>query len=193
MNQPTDLVSPDEIVAYISERSVTESAATGIKLLRRSAETIAWLTDQLTDMPKDTEAQAKTEQDPEHHHDETLEQVALALGADFTESLPWQYTLDDVLEYIANMQTQLGGLKQGIIERDQIIERYEQPVMSVAEAVAQESKACSTESMSSDTWIKKATSFAHKVHGMTMVMPETKGVHELSLLAHELTDNTPTL
>lgn len=193
MNQPKDLVSPDEIVAYIGERNVTESAATGIKLLRRSAETIAWLTDQLTDMPKNTEDQSKTEQDPEHHHDETLEQVALALGADFTESLPWQYTLDDVLEYIANMQTQLGGLKQGIIERDQIIERYEQPVMCVAEAVAQDGRACSTESMSSDTWIKKATSFAHKVHGMTMVMPETKGVHELSLLAHELTDNTPTL
>lgn len=120
-----------------------------------------------TDMPKNTEAQSKTEQDPEHHYDETL-------------------------EHIANMQTQLGGLQQGIIERDQIIERYEQPVMCVAEAVAQESKACSTDSMSSDTWIKKATTFAHKVHGMTMVMPETRGVRELSLLAHELTDNTPT-
>ncbi len=199
MSQPKDLVSPDEIVAYIQERKVSEKAAAGIKLLRRAAETIAWQQDQFDNKAVRTEAAAEAGSDPTPPHDETLDQVALALGADFTDNLPWQYTLKDVLEYIENMHVQLTGLQQGIIERDQIIDRYEQPVSRTAEAACAEdndqSVGCDSvgAGMSTEQWIQKATSFAHKVHGMTMVMDDTNGVRALGFLAEELTDNAPTL
>ena len=44
MNQPpSDIVTPDELIDFIKKQNVSEEAATGIKLLRRAAETIAWL------------------------------------------------------------------------------------------------------------------------------------------------------
>ena len=46
-NTHVDLISPDEIVDFIKKQNVSEEKATGIKLLRRSAETIAYLQDKI--------------------------------------------------------------------------------------------------------------------------------------------------
>lgn len=195
MKQPKDLVSPDELVNYIRARNVSEESATGIKLLRRAAETIAWKDDEIRRLSE----QAKTAATDDNNED-PLEQIVHALGADFHEKHPEGYDLHDVLQHIDDLNVQLGGLQQGIIERDQVIEELEKPVVTGPDqgieikfdsSVFAEEGQSTGDTVSQADWIKDATNFAHKVHGATLVMDLTQGVRELQIYAESLIEKSP--
>jgi len=175
--------------------------------MRRAAETIAWQKDELRRL-------AEKPEDPAADDDnvDPLEQIVHALGADFHEKYPDGYDLHDVLQHIDDMHVQLVGLQDGIIQRDNVIKDYEQPVLTgsasgieIKEFKFAEGPGPSTDdtqdpdrsvgcgdTMDRHYWIKKATDFAHKVHGATLVMPDSNiGTRQLRDLAETLIDNSP--
>lgn len=190
MKQPNDIVNPDELVEYIQSRNVSEAKATGLKLMRRAADTIAW---------QDSELRRLQSEDP-------LDQVVHALGADFHEKHPDGYDLHDVLQHIEDLHVQLVGLQDGIIQRDQVIADYEQPVttgpasgieIKFAEGpstddVHDPDKSVSYgDTMGRHEWIKEATVFAHKVHGITLAMPPSPGMLHLQSIAEHIINKSP--
>lgn len=202
MNQPPKtLVSPDDLVAFIRKANVSEEAATGLKLMRQAAETIAWLDDELRRARNEPKAAAADDDNVE-----LLDQVAHALGADFHEKHQI-YGLNEILQHIDDLHAQLDGLQQGIIERDRVIEELEKPVnigpadgieikfadsfVGEAQSTGDDQSVGCGDTIDRHKWIKKATEFAHKVHGATLVMEETKGMRDLQGYADWIIDNSP--
>lgn len=183
---PKEIVTADEIIDYIRDRKVSEEAAYGIKLLRRAAETIAWQNQQLGNVQKQTVAAADDDQPP---HDETLEQVALALGADFYEKHPDLYSLHDVLEHIKEMHQTVAILNTSNLQLQQTLDEIDDQNRAVSYA---EDQACASTDDTAQRyqWMKDITNFAHKVYGYTMADVGT-GAYELRKTAEELIARSP--
>lgn len=110
-NAWVDPVSPDEIVDFIKKQNVSEESATGIKLLRRAAETIAWL-------------QSDAYQNADHAGESTqLVQIATALGLE-------DDSLDNVLNQIEALAHQRDMYLDSIHERDAIIQKNEEELQA---------------------------------------------------------------
>lgn len=119
-NEKPDFIEPKEIIAFIDKQKASVQHATGLQLLRRAAETIAFQ-DDVIEKFSDRDQQISL-------------QVAEVLGEEFKQAFPTAFTLEDVLTYIAGMREQIGNLQQGILDRDQIISDYESPVNAEAQA-----------------------------------------------------------
>ena len=188
---PKEIVTADEIIDYIRDRKVSEEAAYGIKLLRRAAETIAWQTNVIDTVPEtpETTAGEDPDQDAQPFHDETLEQVALALGADFYEKYPDTYSLHDVLEHIKEMHQTVAILNTSNLQLQQTLDEIDDQNRAVSYG---EDQACgSTEDTAqSHQWMKDVTNFAHKVYGYTMADVGT-GAYELRKTAEDLISRSP--
>lgn len=112
-NKNVEFVKPSEILAFLDKQQVDESKATGLRLLRRAAETIAYQQEVIDQyMTRDQHLGAA---------------IVNVLGEEFKKAFPTEFNHDDVLQYLAGMQEQINNLQQGLLERDQIIEGYEQP------------------------------------------------------------------
>lgn len=127
MNQkPVDAVTPDEIVSFLKKQNVSEEAATGIRLLRRSAETIAWLSDQLSlvlnhTTEENTDPDIKSADDLSTPFDDdvdALDQISLALGLE-------DDSLDSVLDKIETLINERDNHISAIQQRDQVIQQAE--------------------------------------------------------------------
>lgn len=167
---PKEIVTADEIIDYIRDRKVSEEAAYGIKLLRRAAETIAWQTNVISTVPEATETTAgeDSDQDDQPFHDETLEQVALALGADFYEKYPETYSLHDVLEHIKEMHQTVAILNTSNLQLQQTLDEIDDQNRAVSYAEDQKVCASTEDTAQRYQWMKDVTNFAHKVHGYAM-------------------------
>lgn len=189
---PKEIVTADEIIDYIRDRKVSEEAAYGIKLLRRAAETIAWQNNVISTVPESTETTAgeDTDQHDQPFHDETLEQVALALGADFYEKYPETYSLHDVLEHIKEMHQTVAILNTSNLQLQQTLDEIDDQNRAVS--YAEDSKACaSTEDTAQRyQWMKDITNFAHKVHGYAMA-DHSGGSITLRDMAEDLIARSP--
>lgn len=119
-NEKPDFIEPKEIIAFIDKQKASVQHATGLQLLRRAAETIAFQGDVIEKF-SDRDQQIGL-------------QVAEVLGEEFKQAFPTVFGLEDVLIYIAGMREQIGNLQQGILDRDEIIRDYESPVDAVASA-----------------------------------------------------------
>ena len=116
-NEKPDFIEPKEIIAFIDKQKASVQHATGLQLLRRAAETIAFQGDVIEKF-SDRDQQIGL-------------QVAEVLGEEFKQAFPTVFGLEDVLIYIAGMREQIGNLQQGIQDRDEIIRDYESPVDAV--------------------------------------------------------------
>lgn len=116
-NEKPDFIEPKEIIAFIDKQKASVQHATGLQLLRRAAETIAFQGDVIEKF-SDRDQQIGL-------------QVAEVLGEEFKQAFPTVFGLEDVLNYIAGMREQIGNLQQGIQDRDEIIRDYESPVDAV--------------------------------------------------------------
>ena len=116
-NEKPDFIEPKEIIAFIDKQKASVQHATGLQLLRRAAETIAFQGDVIEKF-SDRDQQIGL-------------QVAEVLGEQFKQAFPTVFGLEDVLIYIAGMREQIGNLQQGIQDRDEIIRDYESPVDAV--------------------------------------------------------------
>lgn len=116
-NEKPDFIEPKEIIAFIDKQKASVQHATGLQLLRRAAETIAFQGDVIEKF-SDRDQQIGL-------------QVAEVLGEEFKQAFPTVFGLEDVLIYIAGMREQIGNLQQGILDRDEIIRDYESPVDAV--------------------------------------------------------------
>ena len=193
---PKEIVTSDEIVDYIRDRKVSEEAAYGIKLLRRAAETIAWQNNVISTAPEATETTAgeDSDQDDQPFHDETLEQVALALGADFYEKYPETYSLHDVLEHIKEMHQTVAILNTSNLQLQQTLDELDDQNRSVAymgEAVCAEADQSTGDTQSRYDWVKEATNFAHTVYGFSLASDSPHGTR-LGNMAQEIIDRSPT-
>lgn len=201
-NTPQDLVSPDEILDFLKERKVSPEAATGIRLLNRAATTIAYQSDMLGKQSDVIRARIAQ-----------FDDIALALGADFQEKFPDDYTVHDVLRYIEDLYVQMTGLQQGIIDRDQIIENFERkspvplepsiPVIvfdhdeepqypSYEDKCDQADSIGQSASGADHQWIDQTTKFLYKVYGVMLAL----GSNNPSLIriqgeAEQLFDKSP--
>lgn len=117
-NEKPDFIEPKEIIAFIDKQKASVQHATGLQLLRRAAETIAFQGDVIEKF-SDRDQQIGL-------------QVAEVLGEEFKQAFPTVFGLEDVLIYIAGMREQIGNLQQGIQDRDEIIRDYESPVDAVS-------------------------------------------------------------
>jgi len=189
---PKEIVTADEIIDYIRDRKVSEEAAYGIKLLRRAAETIAWQDNVISTVPEapETTAGEDPDQDDQPFHDETLEQVALALGADFYEKYPETYSLHDVLEHIKEMHQTVAILNTSNLQLQETLDEIDDQNRAVS--YAEDSKACaSTEDTAQRyQWMKDITNFAHKVHGYAMA-DHNGGSTTLREMAEDLIARSP--
>lgn len=118
---PKDMVSPDEIVNFIKKQNVSEEAATGIKLLRRAAETIAHL-QYLVRNPD-----AQPEQDPIDHDDldaraDILDQINTVLGLDGDEAP--EDLIEKIEKLVDEREVHLAAIKQ----RDSVIEQADREI-----------------------------------------------------------------
>lgn len=188
---PKEIVTADEIIDYIRDRKVSEEAAYGIKLLRRAAETIAWQNNVISTVPEapETTAGEDPDQDAQPFHDETLEQVALALGADFYEKYPETYSLHDVLEHIKEMHQTVAILNTSNLQLQQTLDEIDDQNRAVSYA---EDQACASTDDTAQRyqWMKEITNFAHKVYGYTMADVGT-GAYELRKTAEDLIARSP--
>lgn len=188
---PKEIVTADEIIDYIRDRKVSEEAAYGIKLLRRAAETIAWQNNVISTVPEATEITAGEDpgEDAQPFHDETLEQVALALGADFYEKYPETYSLHDVLEHIKEMHQTVAILNTSNLQLQQTLDEIDDQNRAVSYA---EDQACAStdDTAQRHQWMKDVTNFAHKVYGYTMADVGT-GAYELRKTAEDLISRSP--
>lgn len=116
-NEKPDFIEPKEIIAFIDKQKASVQHATGLQLLRRAAETIAFQGDVIEKF-SDRDQQIGL-------------QVAEVLGEQFKQAFPTVFGLEDVLIYIAGMREQIDNLQQGIFDRDEIIRDYESPVDAV--------------------------------------------------------------
>lgn len=119
-NEKPNLIEPKEIIAFIDKQKASVQHATGLQLLRRAAETIAFHSD-VIEQYKDRDQQIGF-------------QIAEVLGEEFKQAFPDSFGFEDVLIYLAGMREQIGNLQQGILERDEIIREYESPVGAVVSA-----------------------------------------------------------
>ena len=119
-NEKPDFIEPKEIIAFIDKQKASVQHATGLQLLRRAAETIAFQGDVIEKF-SDRDQQIGL-------------QVAEVLGEQFKQAFPTVFGLEDVLIYIAGMREQIDNLQQSILDRDEIIRDYESPVNAVASA-----------------------------------------------------------
>lgn len=117
-NEKPDFIEPKEIIAFIDKQKASVQHATGLQLLRRAAETIAFQGDVIEKF-SDRDQQIGL-------------QVAEVLGEEFKQAFPTVFGLEDVLIYIAGMREQIGNLQQGILDRDEIIRDYDSPVSADA-------------------------------------------------------------
>lgn len=195
---PKEIVTADEIIDYIRDRKVSEEAAYGIKLLRRAAETIAWQDHVMRDAPEAPESTAGEDlgHDAQPFHDETLEQVALALGADFYEKHPETYSLHDVLEHIKEMHQTVAILNTSNLQLQQTLDEIDNQSRAVSYGDNTlsygEDQACAStdDTAQRHTWMKDVTNFAHKVYGYTMAEVGT-GAYELRKTAEDLIARSP--
>lgn len=116
-NEKPDFIEPKEIIAFIDKQKASVQHATGLQLLRRAAETIAFQGDVIEKF-SDRDQQIGL-------------QVAEVLGEEFKQAFPTVFGLEDVLIYIAGMREQIDNLQQSILDRDEIIRDYESPVDAV--------------------------------------------------------------
>jgi len=189
---PKEIVTADEIIDYIRDRKVSEEAAYGIKLLRRAAETIAWQDNVISTVPEapETTAGEDPDQDDQPFHDETLEQVALALGADFYEKYPETYSLHDVLEHIKEMDQTVAILNTSNLQLQQTLDEIDDQNRAVSYAEDQKVCASTEDTAQRYQWMKDVTNFAHKVYGYTMA-DVGAGAYELRKTAEELIARSP--
>ena len=189
---PKEIVTADEIIDYIRDRKVSEEAAYGIKLLRRAAETIAWQNNVISTVPEapETTAGEDPDQDAQPFHDETLEQVALALGADFYEKYPETYSLHDVLEHIKEMHQTVAILNTSNLQLQQTLDEIDDQNRAVS--YAEDSKACASTDDTAQRyqWMKDITNFTHKVHGYAMA-DHNGGSTTLRDMAEDLIARSP--
>lgn len=200
-NTPQDLVSPDEILDFLKERKVSPEAATGIRLLHRAATTIAYQRDMLGKQSDVIRARIAQ-----------FDDIALALGADFQEKFPDDYTVHDVLRYIEDLYVQMTGLQQGIIDRDQIIENFERTSPVPLEAPLPiilkqydepqdpiyEDKCDQADHVGYSTsgaehqWIDQTTKFLYKVYGVMLALGATNpSLIHIQGEAEQLFDKSP--
>lgn len=118
--KPKDAVSPDEIVTFIKNQGVSEEAATGIKLLRRSAETIAWMQSTISNF-EDQSRDAEPVKVDQADHNDAVEQIALALGLE-------DDTLDGVLDKIESLINERNIQIAAIQQRDDVIEQADREI-----------------------------------------------------------------
>ena len=149
-NTHVDLISPDEIVDFIKKQNVSEEKATGIKLLRRSAETIAYLQDKIAIF-----------EDGQHIKNvndgadlDSLEQIALALGIE-------DHSLDSVLEHIESMHNERNIHIAGIAQRDAVIEQTEEQIIRLQNTPIKVSPA------PDHTVLQEATKFGYALIGFS--------------------------
>lgn len=189
---PKEIVTADEIIDYIRDRKVSEEAAYGIKLLRRAAETIAWQNNVISTVPEgpETTAGEDPDQDAQPFHDETLEQVALALGADFYEKYPETYSLHDVLEHIKEMHQTVAILNTSNLQLQQTLDEIDDQNRAVSYAEDQKVCASTDDTAQRHQWMKDITNFTHKVYGYTMA-DVGAGAYELRKTAEELIARSP--
>lgn len=172
MHQPNDIVTPDEIIAFIRQSNVSEEAATGIRLLRRSAETIAWNNSEMNRL-EDLQGGV----DYEHQFKEAGVVISDALGSPATLSLE--------------------GILSAIRELRAYKEQNEQPCDRVgANAMAESSSddaRCAdgqTGEVDRHAWAKQATTFAHTVYGFALAS-DSGHKHRLAEMAQEVIGGSP--
>lgn len=119
-HKPVDTVTPDEIVDFIRKQNVSEDAATGIRLLRRAAETIDWLNHQVGNVLKEAAEGPSTEPSDIKFRDDAdaLDQISLALGLE-DDSLTG--VLDKIESLINDHDIHIAAIQQ----RDQVIQQAE--------------------------------------------------------------------
>lgn len=115
MNQkPADAVTPDEIVSFLKKQNVSEEAATGIRLLRRAAETIAWLTHQANTIPETTYLNGeKPNENPDLFKESQVQQIlgSLDLMQGYAFFNPEQLT-EQAIEKIGKLNSNSEALDQ---------------------------------------------------------------------------------
>jgi len=126
MKRPEDIVYPAEIIAFLEKQQISEEAATGIKLLRRAAESIAFWLDEINRLKDpewkdgaivpDTANTADNILDQDLPND--LDQIALSLGAEGA-------SLDQILDKISEKDDERNRYITAIQQRDAVIEQTE--------------------------------------------------------------------
>lgn len=121
-----DLVTPHEIFTFLEKQQISEEKATGLRLLRRAAETIAYLEDQLNESVKHPSEEETTQEQQNTINEasaedfadpfEQFEQIALALGIASTSA-------EDIIDKIEEMHTEREHHIISIQQRDEIIEQ----------------------------------------------------------------------
>ena len=166
---PNNLIEPQELIDFIKKSAVSEEAATGLRLMRRAAETIAYQQDLLS-----------KNENPTTDNDD-LHQVALAFGADFNEKYPYSYSLANILEHVAQLHEQIDGLQQAVIDREEQIEQMEKP------RIVLDNSSIPAEAVE---WAKQATNFAYIVLGYALTVDGMAGDH-LTETAEALIETSP--
>jgi len=163
MNEPqNEPVTPDEIVEFIESQKLPEEKSTGLRLLRRAAETITWNEGQISDI---------------------LQQVGLALGAEFREEFADGYHLSDLLDHIRGMHQDLEDARQAVTDHQSIIDNLRK-AQNVGEAANAKVEPAITVDNEAIAWAKDATKFAHKVQGFALSLEGRAG----SIIMSEATE-----
>lgn len=126
---PKDIVSPDEIIAFLKQQSVSEEKATGIKLLRRAAETIAYQSDTIAQIEERVSALDEQEDTLIENKNELtaiwagIQELALTLNQ--SVDLSPVTTLELLDGAVNSLMTQNEQLRAAMVERDTLIQQYE--------------------------------------------------------------------
>lgn len=126
---PKDIVSPDEIIAFLKQQSVSEEKATGIKLLRRAAETIAYQSDTIAQIEERVSALDEQEDTLIENKNELtaiwagIQELALTLNQ--SVDLSPVATLELLDGAVNSLMTQNEQLRAAMVERDTLIQQYE--------------------------------------------------------------------
>lgn len=133
---PKDIVSPDEIIAFLKQQSVSEEKATGIKLLRRAAETIAYQSDTIAQIEERVSALDEQEDTLIENKNELtaiwagIQELALTLNQ--SVDLSPVTTLELLDGAVNSLMTQNEQLRAAMVERDALIQQYESQPQEMA-------------------------------------------------------------
>ena len=133
---PKDIVSPDEIIAFLKQQSVSEEKATGIKLLRRAAETIAYQSDTIAQIEERVSALDEQEDTLIENKNELtaiwagIQELALTLNQ--SVDLSPVATLELLDGAVNSLMTQNEQLRAAMVERDALIQQYESQPQEMA-------------------------------------------------------------
>jgi hypothetical protein len=174
MHQPTDIVTPDDLYNFIRQSAVSEELATGIKLLRRAADTIAWnnselyrLEDKLESLDGDNQGQTNFDE----QWQAAGEKLATALGS------PVNLSFDQIL--------------QAIIELREFKEQYDEPCDRACGSVADGNAYSETgKAVDPNDWAKQVTNFAHTVYGFSLASDSPHSGY-LRTMAKDIINTSP--